>query len=328
MYDKDGKGFSSLRVMKNSHRNLVVRKLMNENKLHRKNKYLIDQLIPILLLGMTAVSVFTTLAIVWTLGTETTIFFQRVPFAEFFTSREWFPFFKNNPSYGVLPLLCGTLLVTSIAMAVAIPIGLGCAIFLSEYATDTIRKIVKPILEILAGIPAIVYGFFALTFVTPLLKSVISSLQFFNALSPGIVIGIMMIPTIASLSEDALRAVPMALREGSYGMGATKSETTKKIVVPAAFTGVVASVVLAASRAMGETMIVVIAGGATPVFSLDPTQSIQTLTAYIVQVSLGDAVYGTTTYYSMYAVGATLFLFTLGMNLLAQHIARRFKEVY
>jgi phosphate transport system permease protein len=302
---------------------MIIRK-----KLYRRSKYAVNRIIPLLLLGISVISIFTTIAIVWTLATETAIFFQRVSLAEFFTSREWLPFFRNNPSYGILPLVCGTFLVTCIAMAVAVPVGIGCAIFLSEYATDRVRRIIKPILEILAGIPTIVYGFFALTFVTPLLKSFVPSLQFFNALSPGIVIGIMMIPTIASLSEDALHAVPLTLREGSYGVGATKFETTKRVVVPAAFSGIIASIVLAASRAMGETMIVVIAGGSTPVLSLDPTQSIQTLTAYIVQVSLGDAVYGTTTYYSMYAVGAILFLFTFVMNMLAQYIARRFKEVY
>lgn len=235
--------------------------------------------------------------------------------------------FFEDPKFGILPLICGTILVTAIAMFVAIPIGLGCAVFLSEYASNGARKILKPLLELLAGIPTIVYGFFALTVVTPLLQRVIPDLQFFNAISPGIVIGFMMIPTIASLSEDAMRAVAKGIKEASLALGATRFEMVKQVVFPSAFTGIMAAIILAASRAIGETMIVVIAAGSTPNVSIDPTHSIQTLTAYIVQVSLGDAPHGTITYYSMYAVGATLFMFTFIMNIISQYIMRRFRRL-
>ncbi|MGF9963180.1 phosphate ABC transporter permease subunit PstC [Bacillus rhizoplanae] len=302
-----------------------VQHLIERNMGKRKKAQRINQMVPFVLRIIASISIVTTIGIIVTLANETFMFFERVSMVSFFTEKEWLPFFEN-PKFGILPLIYGTVLVTIIAMAVAIPIGLGCAIFLSEYASNSARKVLKPVLELLAGIPTIVYGFFALTVVTPILQRVVPDLQFFNALSPGIVIGIMMIPTIASLSEDAMRAVPNQVREASFAIGATRFETAKNIVLPAAFTGVVAAIVLAASRAVGETMIVVIAGGSTPSLSLDPTQSIQTLTAYIVQVSLGDAPYGTLTYYSMYAVGATLFIFTLIMNMIAQYIMRRFKE--
>lgn len=213
-------------------------------------------------------------------------------------------------------------------MLVAIPIGLATAIYLSEYASEKVRKVVKPILEVLAGIPTIVYGFFALTFVTPFLQKVVPDLNFFNALSPGIVVGIMIIPMIASLSEDAMAAVPRSMREGALALGSTKLEVSLKVVLPAALSGIIASFVLGISRAIGETMIVTIAGGSRPNLTFDPTETIQTMTAYIVQVSLGDASYGSTIYYSIYAVGMTLFIFTLLMNVIAQWISKRFREEY
>jgi len=228
----------------------------------------------------------------------------------------------------VLPLILGTFKVTFIAILVAVPFGLGAAIYLSEYASDRTRRIVKPILEVLAGVPTIVYGFFALTFVTPVLQQLIPSLKIFNALSPGIVVGIMILPMIASMSEDAMSSVPNSIREAALGLGSTKFEVAIKIVLPAALSGIVASVVLAVSRAVGETMIVSLAGGSTPIFDFGFTGSIQTMTAYIVQVTTGDAGYGTTIYYSIYAVGFTLFIFTLAMNLLAQYISKRFREEY
>lgn len=271
-------------------------------------------------------SIVTTLGIIITLANETIMFFQKISLYSFLTEKEWLPFFED-PKFGILPLICGTILVTAIAMFVAIPIGLGCAVFLSEYASNGARKILKPLLELLAGIPTIVYGFFALTVVTPLLQRVIPDLQFFNAISPGIVIGFMMIPTIASLSEDAMRAVAKGIKEASLALGATRFEMVKQVVFPSAFTGIMAAIILAASRAIGETMIVVIAAGSTPNVSIDPTHSIQTLTAYIVQVSLGDAPHGTITYYSMYAVGATLFMFTFIMNIISQYIMRGFRRV-
>ncbi|MGG4264242.1 phosphate ABC transporter permease subunit PstC [Peribacillus simplex] len=293
----------------------------------RKKKINVEKIIPKLLFFTAAISVFTTIGIILTLIFETFIFFDRVSIVEFFTETKWLPF-ASTPSYGIMPLVVGTLKITGIAAVVAVPVGLATAIFLSEYASENTRRIIKPILEVLAGIPTIVYGFFALTFVTPVLRDLFPSLDMFNALSPGIVVGIMIMPMVASLSEDALVSVPKSIREGAYALGATKLETTIKVVLPAAISGIVASIVLALSRAIGETMIVSVAGGSTPNMSMDVTSSIQTMTAYIVQVSSGDAGYGTTIYYSIYAVGMTLFVFTLVMNLLAQFISRKFREEY
>lgn len=303
--------------------------LIEENK--RKSRFkqgMIEKCVPIFLFIMAAISILTTIGIVITLLVETITFFERVHIIEFLTSKEWFPFFEADPQYGIAPLISGTLLVAAIAMVVAVPIGLATAVYLSEYASDRVRKIVKPILEVLAGIPTIVYGFFALTFVTPLLQKIIPDLQFFNALSPGIVVGIMIIPMIASLSEDAMSSVPRSIREGALALGSTKLEVSLKVVLPAALSGIVASCVLGISRAIGETMIVTIAGGSKPNLTFDPTETIQTMTAYIVQVSLGDASYGSTIYYSIYAVGMALFIFTLVMNIIAQWISRRFREEY
>ncbi|MFB5087887.1 phosphate ABC transporter permease subunit PstC [Psychrobacillus sp. PGGUH221] len=294
----------------------------------KKQKKIVEKIIPIILLLIACVSVLTTLGIVFTLIIETGIFFTRVPILDFIFGKEWFPFANTEQLYGILPLIAGTLKVTLIAAIVAVPFGIGSAIFLSEYASDNARRIIKPILEVLAGIPTIVYGFFALTFVTPLLQQFIPDLKIFNALSPGIVVGIMILPMIASLSEDAMSSVPNSIREGALAMGSTKLEVAIKVVLPAALSGIIASVVLALSRAIGETMIVSLAGGSTPKFDLNVTDSIQTMTAYIVQVSSGDAGYGTTIYYSIYAVGFTLFLFTLLMNFIAHAISKKFREEY
>jgi phosphate transport system permease protein len=304
-----------------------VQKLIEEKK-QKRSGFTFEKIIPSLLLLTAIISVLTTIGILFTLVFETFEFFTRVSVKEFFTAEKWYPFSTTNASYGILPLISGTLKVTFIASLVAVPIGLASAIFLSEYASDKTRRIIKPILEVLAGIPTIVYGFFALTFVTPVLREMIPSLEIFNALSPGIVVGIMITPMIASLSEDAMSSVPNSIREGAFALGATKLETTFKVILPAAVSGIMASIVLALSRAIGETMIVTVAGGSTPNLSWDVTSSIQTMTAYIVQVSTGDAGYGTTIYYSIYAVGMTLFVFTLGMNLLAQFISRKFREEY
>jgi phosphate transport system permease protein len=307
---------------------LSVQDMIEQNKKNRTSLRLIEAIMPKLFLTTALISILTTFGILFTLLFETLTFFKDVSFLEFITGTEWFPFSHSNPSYGILPLISGTLLITAIAMLVAIPIGLAAAIYLSEFASDRMRRIIKPILEVLAGIPTIVYGFFALTFVTPMLKNVIPDLSIYNALSPGIVVGIMIIPMIASLSEDAMSSVPKSIREGALGLGSTRLEVSLKVVLPAALSGVIASFVLAISRAIGETMIVSLAAGANPILTLDATQSIQTMTAYMVQVFLGDAGYGTTLYYSVYAVGMTLFVFTLVMNLLAQYIARRFREEY
>ncbi|MCP3764241.1 phosphate ABC transporter permease subunit PstC [Domibacillus sp. A3M-37] len=287
-----------------------------------------EKVIPAVLFIMAAVSVLTTLGIVLTLIFETITFFRDVSIVEFFTSTEWYPFSNTDPVYGIWPLVLGTLKITLIASVFAIPIGLAVALYLSEYAGTRTRKIMKPILEVLAGVPTIVYGFFALTFVTPVLREVFPSLELFNAISPGIVVGIMIIPTIVSLSEDALSSVPEPVRHGALAMGSTKWETASKVIFPAALSGILASIVLGVSRAIGETMIVSIAAGSTPSAALDLTSSLQTMTSYIVQVTTGDAGFGTTIYYSIYAVGFTLFVFTLLMNMLAQFISKRFREEY
>ncbi|WP_313798270.1 phosphate ABC transporter permease subunit PstC [Cytobacillus sp.] len=315
----------ALQKMSNS---FSVQELIQKKKQKKSANLQVEKIVPFLLLLTAIVSVLTTLGIVLTLIAETITFFTKVPIQEFLTSQKWYPFSETQGSFGILPLVTGTLKVSIIAAIVAVPIGLASAIFLSEYASDRTRRIIKPILEVLAGIPTIVYGFFALTFVTPLLREMIPSLEIFNALSPGIVIGIMITPMIASLSEDAMSSVPNSMREGALALGSTKFEVAIKVVLPAAISGIIASIVLAVSRAIGETMIVAVAGGSTPNLSWDVTSSIQTMTAYIVQVSQGDAGYGTTIYYSIYAVGFTLFLFTLGMNMLAQFITRRFREEY
>ena len=298
-------------------------------KMNFKNSrsHLSDKIVPIILFLCAALSGLTTIGIVVTLLSETINFFKSVPFMDFLFGTKWSPLIEPK-AFGILPLLSGTLLVTVIACIVAIPIGLASAIYLSEYAPKRVRKIVKPILEVLAGVPTIVYGYFALTFVTPLLKSIFPSMGVFNALSAGIVVGIMIIPMVSSLSEDAMSAVPKSLRHGAYALGATRFEVALKIVVPAAFSGIVSSAVLAFSRAIGETMIVAVAAGATPNLTLNPLESIQTMTAYIVQVSLGDTPHGSVEYGTIFAVGMTLFVITFLLNILAQYVARRFREEY
>ena len=298
------------------------------NSRNQKTKKIVEKAMPALLFSAAIISILTTFGIVFTLIFETFEFFKRVSITDFLFGTQWLPFSGKEPLFGILPLIAGTLKVTFIAVAVAVPFGIASAIYLSEYASEKIRRTVKPILEVLAGVPTIVYGFFALTFVTPLLQEIIPQLKLFNALSPGIVVGIMILPMITSLSEDAMSSVPNSMREGALALGATKFEVAIKVVLPAALSGIIASVVLAISRAIGETMIVSLAGGSTPKFNLDVTDSIQTMTAYIVQVSTGDAGYGTTIYYSIYSVGFTLFIFTLMMNLLAHYISKRFREVY
>lgn len=280
------------------------------------------------LLGACAlVSVFTTVGIVAVLLSESVAFFDEVSFGAFFGDTEWTPQFVEQ-HYGIWPLLSGTLLVTAIAAVLALPVGLGSAIYLAEFAPERLRRWLKPTLELLAGVPTVVYGYFALTFVTPLLQTIVPGLGVYNALSAGLVVGIMIVPMVASLSEDALRAVPRALPEGAYALGATRMEVMLRVVVPAALSGIIASFILALSRAIGETMIVTLAAGATPQLTLDPTKSIQTMTSYIVQVSLGDTPQGTTVYQSLFAVGLLLFLLTLGLNLVANAVIRKYQERY
>ena len=274
-----------------------------------------------------AVSVLTTIGIVIVLVWESVGFFRRVPVDEFLTGTVWTPLFEPQ-RFGVLPLLAGSVLVALIASLIAVPLGLGSAIYLSEYARRPVRETLKPILEVLAGIPTVVYGYFALTFVTPVLRHVIPGLGIFNALSAGIVVGIMVLPLIASLSEDAMAAVPRALRQGAYALGATKLEVATRVVTPAALSGIMASFILAVSRAIGETMAVVLAAGMTPNLTFDVRESIQTMTAYIVQVSLGDTPFGSIEYQSIFAVGLLLFLVTLAMNIFGRWLLGRYREVY
>ena len=306
---------------------LGIRELIEQKQHSRNFKEMFEKAIPFFLFLIASISILTTIGIVYTLLSETIEFFKRVPIVEFFTGTVLKPL-SQTPQFGVLPLIIGTITSSLIAMAVAAPIGLMSAIYLSEYASDKVRRTVKPLLEILAGIPTIVYGFFAFTFVTPLLREIIPGLEATNILSPGIVMGVMIIPMIASLSEDAMSAVPNSMREGALALGSTKLEVTKKVVIPAALSGIIASFVLGISRAIGETMIVTIASGSTKNFTFDITQSMQTMTAYIVEVTGGDAPAGSTIYYSLYAVAMTLFVFTLLMNLLARSISRKYREEY
>lgn len=273
------------------------------------------------------VSVITTAGVILVLARESLTFFQEVSLWDFLFGTRWTPLLEPR-SFGVLPLVAGTFLIVVGAVVVAVPLGLGSAIYLSEYATARMRNTLKPVLEVLAGIPTVVYGYFALTFVTPILKAILPATQIFNAASGAIVVGIMVLPMIASLCDDAMRSVPDALRQAGYAVGATKMEVSTRIVVPAALSGVLASIVLAASRAIGETMAVTLAAGATPRLTLNPLESIQTMTAYIVQVSQGDTPAGTVEYRTIFAVGALLFVITLGMNVVGQKILRRFREEY
>ncbi len=274
-----------------------------------------------------ALSIFTTVGIVVSLFSQALAFFGEVSVWEFLTGTRWSPILKPN-SYGVLPLVGGTLLVSALAALVALPLGLGTAIFLAEYAPDRLRRVIKPVLEILAGIPTVVYGYFALTFVTPLLQIVFPDMIVFNALSAGLVMGIMIIPMVSSLSEDAMMAVPRSLRQAAYALGATRMEVSLRVVVPAALSGIVASFILAISRAIGETMLVTIAAGATPNLTWNPLDSIQAMTAYIVQVSLGEAAHGSLEYNTIFAVGLLLFMMTLLMSLLGQWVVHRWREEY
>ncbi len=273
------------------------------------------------------VSVVTTAGIIAVLAREVWGFFREVSPFEFLLGTRWTPLLDPR-SFGVLPLVGGTTLVVVGAALVAVPIGLGSGIFLSEYASERLRGLLKPILEVLAGIPTVVYGYFALTSVTPLLSRIFPSTQIFNAASASIVVGIMVLPMIASLCDDAFRAVPVSLRQAGYALGATRLEVSTQVVLPGALSGVLASFVLALSRAIGETMAVALAAGSTPKLTANPLESIQTMTAYIVQVSLGDTPAGSIEYRTLFAVGMLLFVITLAMNLLAHRILRRFREVY
>ncbi|MDH5604863.1 MAG: phosphate ABC transporter permease subunit PstC [Cyclobacteriaceae bacterium] len=286
-----------------------------------------EKIIEGVLLFFALITIFTTLGIIWVLLSESFLFFKEVSMIDFITDTQWTPLFAQK-HFGIMPLLTGTLLTTFVAILVALPLGLTIAIYLNEYAPRSFRKTVKPMLEILAAVPTVVYGFFALIVVTPFLQSIIPGMSGFNALSAGIVMGIMIIPFISSLSEDALYAVPNSLREAAYGMGSTRLQTTFKVLVPAASSGIVSSVILALSRAIGETMIVSIAAGQQPRLTLNPLVPIETVTAYIVQVSLGDVPHGSLEYRTIFAAGITLFLFTLVLNNISFYINRKYQQRY
>lgn len=279
------------------------------------------------LLSSALITIAVTIGIVLVLAIEAVQFFSEVSILDFLTDTQWTPLFTDK-HYGILPLLTGTLLTSFIAISVALPIGLSISIYLSEYAPKSFRKTVKPLLELLAAVPTVVYGFFALIVVTPFLQQIIPGLSGFNSLSAGFVMGIMIIPYISSISEDALHAVPNALREASFGMGATKLQTAFKVVVPAASSGIIVSIILAISRAIGETMIVAVAAGQQPRLTLDPTVPVETITAYIVQVSLGDVEHGSVEYRTIFSAGITLFVFTFLLNTLSYRIRKKYQERY
>jgi len=301
------------------------KKATNKNRIKRMN--ISNVVAKNILFLFSIITMLTTVGIIISLLKDSIGFFAEVSIKDFLFGKVWTPLF-NEPSFGVLPLVFGTLQITFISAMISIPIGLFTAIYLSEYANRRVRQIVKPILEVLAGIPSIVFGYFALTLITPVLKIIIPQLEIFNALSAGIAVGVMTIPLVSSMSEDALRAVPDSLRQGALALGSTKMETSLKIVVPAAISGISASFVLAISRAIGETMIVTIAAGAKPNLSLNPLQSVQTMTSFIVQASQGDNPHGTAGYYSLFAVGLLLFFITLVLNIISHKIVEKYRKEY
>jgi phosphate transport system permease protein len=286
-----------------------------------------EKIIESLLLLCAAISILTTAGILWVLISESSAFFSRVSIVDFLFDTQWTPLFADK-HFGILPLVSGTLLTSVIAIAVAMPIGISIAVYLNEYAPKGFRKVIKPVLEVLAAIPTVVYGFFALMVVTPFLQQIFPQMAGFNALSPGIVMGIMIIPMISSLSEDALYAVPTSLREASYGIGATRFQTSFKVLIPAASSGIIVSVILAISRAVGETMIVAIAAGQQPRLTANPFVPVETITTYIVQVSLGDVVQGSLEYQTIFAAGMALFILTFVLNNISFFVKKKFMEKY
>ncbi|MBX3727399.1 MAG: phosphate ABC transporter permease subunit PstC [Xanthomonadales bacterium] len=292
-----------------------------------RRRRLVERLVQAVLFLAAFSAVAITVAIVATLLIESATFFRHVSLWEFLTDTQWTPLFENA-RYGIAPLVAGTLTTSLVALLVAVPLGTITAIYLSEFAKPRVREVVKPILELISGVPTVVFGYFALLFVTPLLQKFMPGLPGFNMLGPGIVIGIMIVPYISSLSEDAMRAVPMHLREASYAMGASRFQTALRVVVPAALSGIVASYVLGISRAVGETMVVAIAAGQQPNLTFDPTEAAATITAYIVQVAMGDLPHGSIGYQSIFAAGLTLFAITLFFNLIGHWVRRRYREAY
>ena len=293
-------------------------------KVARKRK---DRMIEFVLLLAACVSVFTTLAIVYILLKESLVFFSDVPVWSFLTDTQWTPLF-DDAHFGIAVLLSGTLSSSLVALFIAIPLGTIIAIYLSEFANHRLREVLKPVLELLSGVPTIIYGFFALLVITPLLQEIYPGLPTFNILSAGLVMGIMIIPYVSSLSEDAMRAVPMSLREGSYAMGATRFQTATRVVVPAAFSGIASAYILGISRAVGETMILAVAAGMQPNLTLNPLEPAATITSFIVQVALGDLPHGSVGYQTIFAAGLTLLLITLMFNLLGHWLRRKYREAY
>src|SRR5688572_5220676 len=300
---------------------------VSERLARRRLRHLKERVIELLLLLAALVSVATTLGIVVILVVESAIFFRTVPLVDFLTDTQWTPLFADA-HYGILPLLSGTLVSSAVALMVAIPLGTIIAIYLSEFAPFAVRETAKPFLEMLGGVPTIVYGYFALLFVTPLLQKIFPGLPGFNLLSAGLVMGIMIVPYVSSISEDAMRAVPMNLREGSYAMGATRLQTALHVVVPAAFSGIAAAYILGVSRAVGETMILAVAAGMQPNLTWNPLEPAATITAFIVQVALGDLPHGSVGYQTIFAAGLTLMLITLAFNILGHLLRKRYRQVY
>jgi len=286
-----------------------------------------ERAIELVLFLAASVSVLTTIGIIWILIFESYHFFEHVPVWDFLTDTMWTPLF-STPRYGILPLLLGTVTTSLVALAVAVPLGTVIAIYISEFASPRVREIVKPFLELLGGVPTIVYGYFALTVVSPVLQYFFPSLPGFSMLAAGLVMGIAIVPYISSLSEDAMRAVPMSLREGAYAMGSTRFQAAVRVVLPAAISGVLSAYILGISRAVGETMIVAVAAGMQPNFTMDPTQPAQTISAYIVQVAMGDLPHGSIGYQSIFAAGLSLMLLTLFFNIMGHLIRRRYREAY
>jgi phosphate transport system permease protein len=293
----------------------------------RDRAKLVETIVKIIFGAFAAISIFTTIGILGTLIFETVAFFQEVSIVRFLTETRWTPLFASK-QFGIFVLVSATVMIAVISVLVALPLGLLSAICLSEYASPGVRKILKPILEILAGVPTVVYGYFALLTVTPFLQTFLPNLQGFNALSAGLVLGVMITPLVASLSEDALYSVPRSLKDGSYALGATKRETVVSVILPAAVSGIVSSLILAVSRAVGETMIVTLAAGANPTLGFNPFVPVMTMTAFIVQITAGDAPHGTIAYKTLFAVGMTLFLMTFALNIFSFWFVRRFREKY
>lgn len=301
--------------------------LQGQRLARRRARVVRERLIELVLFFAALVSVFTTVGIVYILVKESVVFFEQVPIGKFLTDTQWTPLF-DDAHFGIMVLLSGTLTSSAVALAIAIPLGTIIAIYLSEFAPFRLREVAKPFLELLGGVPTIVYGYFALLFVTPLLQKIYPELPGFNLLSAGIVMGIMIIPYVSSISEDAMRAVPMSLREGSYAMGATRFQTAVKVVVPAAFSGIASAYILGISRAVGETMILAVAAGMQPNLTFNPLEPAATITAFIVQVALGDLPHGSVGYQTIFAAGLTLMLFTLVCNIAGHVLRKSFREAY